>query len=198
VLTRHRHDTDPAGELALTRLHRVDQIVEQRQRIPAGHGVAMEQEPPVGQFHTLRVDPRHPHQAVADRRGDRHDRRPAVRVLPGTGRPGDQRVPALQGLVPVGAVLGTPGPHPPQVDTRPVDAGQRRQLAARNDLGEQVAALVVDRHRVRGELADLAAGHPMGHGQRAGGLVEVLRGLPRQLDVHLVPAAAGADLDDAG
>ena len=73
------------------------------------------------------------------------------------------------------------------------------RASADDDVGEPVAALVVDRHHVRGQLADLAAGHAAGHGQRAGGQVEVLRRLPgHQPHLHLVPRRPGADPDHAG
>ena len=48
------------------------------------------------------------------------------------------------------------------------------------------------------QLADLAAGHPTGDGERAGGLVDVLRGLAgHQPYADLVPGRAGAHAEDA-
>ncbi len=101
--------------------------------------------------------------------------------------------------MPVGAVLGAAGQHPAQVHLLPGHRRERAQVGTRHEIGQTIAALVVDRHQVRAELADLAASHPAGHGQGAGGEVEVLRGLPgHQLDMDLVPGAAGTHLHDAG
>ncbi len=98
------------------------------------------------------------------------------------------RVPAAQGLVPVGAVLGAAGPDLAQVDVLAGQLPQPDQIRAHHGVGEQVAALEVDRHQIRGKLTHLTPGHPASDRERAGGFVEL------QIDVL---AAQAPDLHEA-
>jgi hypothetical protein len=67
--------------------------------------------------------------------------------------PGERDVPVL-------AVLGAPGKHSPQINGRARGIGQGGEVQAGHWIGEQVAALEIDRDHIGGEFADLAAGHP--------------------------------------
>ena len=82
--------------------------------------------------------------------------------FPAPVEPGGQGVAAGQRLVPVGAVLGAPGPHPAQVDVVPGDVGQGGEVAAGDDVAEPVAALVVDRHQLAGRARGPGSGPPRG------------------------------------
>jgi hypothetical protein len=74
-----------------------------------------------------------------------------------------QGVPAAQRLVPVGAVLGAPGPHLTQIDVLTGQLPQPDQIRAQHGVGEQVATLEVDRHHIRGQLPHLTASRPTGN-----------------------------------
>ena len=111
--------------------------------------------------------------------------------LPAPVDAGHQGVTPGQRDVPVLAVLGAPGKHPPQIHRRARDIGQRGEVPAGHRVGEQVAALEIDRDHVGGQFADLAAGHRPGRGQRPRGLVEVFGFLAgHQADPDLVPRRA--------
>ena len=120
MLARDRARCGASGELGLAGLHALDQVVQQRERVLAGDGVAVEDPPPVGQFHALGVDPGDPHEAVADRGGDGDDRGTSRReFFPAPVAPASRVCPPASDWQPVAAVLGAPRPHLAQVDVLP-------------------------------------------------------------------------------
>ena len=94
--------------------------------------------------------------------GDGDQWAPHDRVLARAGRSGHQGVAPGQRDVPVVAVLGAPRPDSPQINGHTRDISQSGKIGAGHRVGEQVAALEIDRDHIGRQFADLAARHAPG------------------------------------
>jgi hypothetical protein len=130
------HRPDLASELGFAGVHGRDEVIQDREGVGAGDGVAVKNASSVGQFHALGVDPGDADEAVADGGGDGDQRAPHRRVLARPGRPGHQGVPTDQRDAPVVAVFGAPGEHPPQIHRRTVEDGQCGEVQAGHGIGK--------------------------------------------------------------